>query len=166
MFSSTRDERDFRHYANSHKNPLNRALHALCAPLFLFGLIGLLWVAPEPHWLARIPWLNWGGLALLALLPFYARISRRCLLLGTSFGVLCGMGWQIAEHMVLQPLWPFAALLVGVCAGLQMAGTLLESRPTDSRRRLLGAILVGPLWGIIQLPLLFRIAKPRDDDRP
>lgn len=136
-------------YARSHRNPFNRALHALCAPLFLCGLIGLCWTAPEPVWLARLGWLNWGGIALAGLLGCYLRMSRRCLIAGTSFSLLCAVGWHLATQLFVPPLWPVAALMLGVSAALQMAGALLEPKSTE--RRLLSAIVIGPLWGLEQL---------------
>lgn len=62
-------------YAVSHQNPTNKKIHWVCVPGIFWSIIGLLWVIPQPAWMAALPWLNWATLSLLIIVGFYVRLS-------------------------------------------------------------------------------------------
>src|SRR5271157_5442103 len=81
-------------YGTSHRHPTNKLLHWVCVPIIVWCVIGLLWSLPvpsalhAPHHLA-----NWGSLAVLAALIYYALLSVP-LALG-ALPVLLAMLWSI-----------------------------------------------------------------------
>ena len=63
----------FELYGESHRNPINKAIHWLCIPLIVWATLGLFQSIPFPFG-AGVS-LHWGTLVVAAALVFYARLS-------------------------------------------------------------------------------------------
>ena len=63
-------------YGESHRDPVNKAIHWVCVPLIALTVIGLLWALPVPRALASIsPVMNWGMLFMMASVVYYFILS-------------------------------------------------------------------------------------------
>jgi len=135
----------FAEYASSHRHPANRALHWICVPLIVLGLVGLLWSLPVPEAFREIsPALNWGSAFLMAATVYYFILSFSLAIGMLPFVLLVavGAGWL---DTLDAPLWA-TSLAVFVLAWLgQFAGHALEgSRPSFFRD--LQFLMIGPVW--------------------
>src|SRR5215475_1690017 len=61
-------------YSDDHRNPTNVLIHWICVPLILWTVIALFWLVPVPALLGRPGF--WAGMAMVAALGFYLRLSR------------------------------------------------------------------------------------------
>jgi uncharacterized membrane protein YGL010W len=133
-------------YGVSHRNPTNKALHWICVPVIVWCVIGLLWSLPFPSALSsRLPFANWGSLAVLAALIYYALLSVP-LALGT-LPVLLAMLWSIdaLERSAGVPLWSVCAALFVLAWIGQFIGHAIEGkRPSFFKD--VQFLLIGPLW--------------------
>ena len=131
-------------YSEDHRHRLNVLIHWICVPLILWAVIALLWVVPVPGFLGRPGF--WAGMAMVAALAFYLRLSRAlCLGMFVAF-VALGMLTETLYRVVgPQPL-AWLAFGVFVAAWIaQFVGHHVEGRRpaffTD-----LAYLLIGPAW--------------------
>jgi len=137
---SPRLESLLREYEQSHRHPVNRAIHKVCVPLILFHVLAMLdWVE-----LARIDalggrGLTLGHLTLIATLGWYLSLDRFLALLVGTFSLAC----LVAAVWV--PVWAVCAIAV-VAWALQLWGHSHweRSRPAFAREPV--QLLVGPLF--------------------
>ena len=131
-------------YAEDHRNPTNVLIHWICVPLILWTVIALLWVAPVPAALGRPGF--WAGIAMVAALSFYLRLSRvLCLAMFVAFVVLGGIT-ELLYRQVGPTALLWLAIGVFVAAWIaQFVGHHVEGRRpaffTD-----LAYLLIGPAW--------------------
>ena len=131
-------------YAEDHRNPLNQLIHWICVPIIVWTVIAALWVIPVPAGIGK-PGL-WAGLALVATMGFYLRLSR--VLAGAmlvAFVALMALThWLYAQLGASVLLWTAIGVFVAAWVG-QFIGHIFEGkRPsflTD-----LAYLLIGPLW--------------------
>ncbi|SNS68078.1 Uncharacterized membrane protein YGL010W [Noviherbaspirillum humi] len=126
-------------YAESHRNPVNEAIHCICIPAIVFSLLGLLW-AVHPYV---------AGAVVAGAMFYYLMLSP-----AFAIGMLlmtCAMLWLLAflpqEQMVMISLAVFVLAWIG-----QFIGHKIEGRKPsffDDLRFL----LIGPLF---VLGLLYR----------
>ena len=126
------------HYAESHRDPRNEAIHCVAIPLILLSLIGLL--------VAVHPWLAYAFV--LASLVYYARLSSVFLLAMTlvtaaALGLVNAMGDRVL---------PISAALFVLAWIAQFVGHRLEGRKPSFFEDL-QYLWVGPLF---VLSLAFR----------
>ena len=63
-------------YDRDLTNAANRRIHAVCAPVFLVALLGILWCVPMPAALAsNLASINWATLFAMATLVYYFVMS-------------------------------------------------------------------------------------------
>jgi len=123
-------EQWFSEYGESHRNPTNKLLHWICAPLIGFGLLGMLW--------ALHPSVMLGFMALSLL--FYLSLSLR---MSLAMAVLIG-GMALLFSRVQTLFWP--CLLIFVLAWIgQLVGHRVEGRKPSFLKDL-QFLLIGPLW--------------------
>lgn len=136
-------------YSEDHRNPTNVVIHWICVPIIVWTVIALLWVLPVPAFLGRPGF--WAGLAMVAALAFYLRLSR--VLCAGMFVLFVALG-LITEglYRVLGPatlLWTAIAVFV-VAWIAQFVGHHIEGRRpaflTD-----LAYLLIGPAWIVAKL---------------
>jgi uncharacterized membrane protein YGL010W len=130
-------------YSEDHRDPTNRAIHWVCVPLIVWTVVALLWVLPVPT-VAR-PGL-WAGLAGVAAVAFYLRLSRPlALAMALFFAALLALtGWLHARIGSAALAWSALALFVAAWVA-QFVGHKLEGR-RPSFLTDLAYLLIGPLW--------------------
>lgn len=87
------------HYAESHRNPRNEAIHCVAIPLIMFSLLGLLF--------SLHPWVAYAFVA--ASLVYYARLSMVFLL---SMAILSAIGLALVHALGAQVLIVSAVIFV------------------------------------------------------
>jgi uncharacterized membrane protein YGL010W len=144
-------------YGSGHRNPTNERLHWICVPVIVMTVLGLLWALPLPAAFAAIsPWLNWGTLAALAALGYYARLSP-----ALAFGIAPFLVLLLVVIRALEglpwPLWQTCVALFVVGWIVQFIGHAIEGqRPSFFKD--VQFLLIGPLWLVANLFRHFGIA--------
>jgi len=128
-------------YGESHRHPVNKAIHWICVPLILWTLLALIW----PVHVGESPWINLCMAFMLFCLWFYARLSWS-IAIGMSLVALISIvliQWHIAQ--IAWPLWQ-TALTIFVLAWIgQFIGHMIEGkRPSFFKD--LQFLLIGPAW--------------------
>ena len=133
-------------YGDSHRNRTNKALHWICVPVIAWCVLGLLWALPFPQDLrAEHSAANWGGIAVLVALLYYATLSIR-LALGTLPLLLASL-WSLdqLDHLDGVPLWSICLFLFVVAWVGQFIGHAIEGkRPSFFKD--IQFLMIGPLW--------------------
>ena len=141
----------FDKYAESHQNPVNKAIHWVCVPLIFFSIMGLIWAIPFPQldFLGKYnTFVNWFSFVMAAVVLYYYYLSR--MLAFMMIFVIGFFGWIIVslEHWQAAggpALW-LVCLIVFVLAWIgQFIGHKIEGKKPsffDDVRYL----LIGPIW--------------------
>jgi uncharacterized membrane protein YGL010W len=133
-------------YGDSHRNHTNKALHWICVPVIAWCVLGLLWSLPFPQAVrAEHPAVNWGSLAVLAALLYYALLSIR--LAFGAFLLLLAMLWSIdrLDHLQGIPLRSICIVLFVLAWIGQFIGHAIEGkRPSFFKD--VQFLMIGPLW--------------------
>ncbi len=136
-------------YGESHRHPVNKALHWVCVPVIVLTVMGFLRSLPTPDAFATLPGLDWATLAVVLAVGYYLRLSP-ALAIGAAPLLILGLaalGWL--ESLPV-PLWAScAALFVGAWIG-QFVGHAIEGR-RPSFLKDLQFLLIGPLWLLADL---------------
>jgi len=133
-------------YGESHRNPVNKAVHWICVPVIVWTVVALLWSIPFPWQVGSgiVP-LIWAVVALVLAQIYYFGLSRR---LGMGLMLYnLGMLWLTAAVEARSP-WPLwqVALVVFVLAWIgQFIGHVFEGR-RPSFFKDLQFLLIGPAW--------------------
>lgn len=132
-------------YGESHRNPVNKAIHWICVPLIALSLVGVLWDLPVPRAFADIsPVMNWGMLFLMASIVYYFILSPR-LALGMVIviaGFVLALWWLDTLSI---PLWQICvAIFVAAWIG-QFVGHAIEGQKPSFFKDL-QFLMIGPLW--------------------
>jgi uncharacterized membrane protein YGL010W len=132
-------------YEADHISPATRALHWICVPATVVGVVGLLWSLPIPRAFQQSPAvLNWGTLFLMAAMVYYfiMSISLGIGMLPFVIGVIVAVAWL---DSLPTPLWALAGALfsVGWCG--QLAGDWIERRRPSLLKDLM-FLMLGPIW--------------------
>jgi uncharacterized membrane protein YGL010W len=132
-------------YGESHRHPLNKALHWICVPVIVITVLGLLWAMPVPAaFAAASPWLNWSTLVAAAAVAYYALLSP-ALALGIVPALALAFAAVVALARLPLPLWQ-SCLAIFVIAWIgQFIGHAVEGR-RPSFFKDLQFLLIGPLW--------------------
>ena len=78
----------FNDYGESHKNPINKAIHWVCIPMIAFSLIGLIWSIPHDNFFQFYSgnyseYLNWSTILVIIIFIYYMILSYKI-----AFGML------------------------------------------------------------------------------
>jgi uncharacterized membrane protein YGL010W len=128
----------FERYGDSHRHPVNRALHTLCVPGIAVTLLGLLSLVPVP-WTQSA---NLGTVTLVLALVLYVQLSLRHAL---GIALLAGATIALLRHWpVLMTLPVLVSAFVVAWIGQFIGHSIEGKRPSflDDLRFL----LIGPLW--------------------
>lgn len=133
----------FSRYAESHRNPTNKAIHWVCVPLITWSVIALLWA-----------WSPIAAYVLIALaLVFYVWLSPVI-----AIGMLAVTAALVYPITLLGPYVLWTAVTVFVLAWVgQFIGHEIEGRKPSFFEDL-KFLLVGPAWLLGHLYRLFGIA--------
>ena len=130
-------------YSQDHRNATNRLIHWVCVPLIVWTVVAALWLLPVPT-VAR-PGL-WAGLAGVAAVSFYLRLSRPLgLAMLVFFVALLALTWWL--HGLLGSrvlLWTAAGVFVAAWVA-QFIGHEFEGKRPSFLTDLV-YLLIGPLW--------------------
>jgi uncharacterized membrane protein YGL010W len=108
----------YRSYGAYHQHPVNIAIHAICVPLIILSIIGLLNLIPSP-----IPI---GSLIPMVFISYYAIMCPRLLTIALLlFGVLIGLD-QLVQSFFSDSYWLINVLLFIICWVMQFLGHRLE----------------------------------------
>lgn len=132
-------------YGESHRHPINKAIHWVCVPLIMIALLGLVWAIPVPAaWSARSPFLNWAVLVFLLMLVYDSLLSWRLALGMTVVGaIMIGIVYAASLFPISLALW---AAVIFVLAWIgQFVGHVIEGRKPSFFKDL-HFLLIGPLW--------------------
>lgn len=121
----------FTRYGESHRNPVNKALHWVCVPAITWSVIAIAW------WLSP-----YAALVLCSLaLAFYAYLS-----LPIAFGMLAVVALMVAPLPLLKVNVAMLAAVVFVIAWIgQFAGHRVEGRKPSFFDDI-KFLLIGPAW--------------------
>ncbi len=104
----------FNKYSELYKNPINKKIQWICAPLIIFSFLGLVWSIPFPHlnFLGKYNgFVNWASFVIGFTVYYYLRLSPvlsyAMLLLIFAFSAI--IVWL--EKMNIQNNWPPLAVV-------------------------------------------------------
>jgi len=128
----------FERYGDSHRHPVNRALHTLCVPVIAVALLALLSLVP-------VPWsrsANLGTVTLILALVLYVQLSLRHAL---GIALLSGATIALLRHWpVLMTLPVLVSAFVVAWIGQFIGHSIEGKRPSFLED--LRFLLIGPLW--------------------
>ncbi|WP_323061130.1 Mpo1 family 2-hydroxy fatty acid dioxygenase [Aeromonas hydrophila] len=133
----------FELYGQSHRHPVNVAIHKLAVPGIYLCALALLWCLPAGPLPSS---LNWAALVAIPVLAFYLRLSF-ALFVGMT--VLTALGLVICHSWQGPLLWPalFAFVLLWIA---QFVGHKIEGK-RPSFLADLQFLLIGPAWVLASL---------------
>jgi uncharacterized membrane protein YGL010W len=133
-------------YGDSHRNQTNKALHWICVPVIAWCALGLLWSLPFPQAIrAEHPAVNWGSIAVLVALLYYAALSIRLALGALPLLLACLWSFDRLDHLEGVRLLTICVLLFVVAWIGQFIGHAIEGkRPSFFKD--VQFLMIGPLW--------------------
>lgn len=136
----------FDEYGESHRHPVNSAIHWICVPLIMFAVLGLLFALPRPAAFGAIGprFGNWAMLAILLALAWYTVHSWR---VGLGMTLVTALMVAASHLLMLLPGQPWhwsAAIFVAAWIG-QFVGHHIEGRKPSFFKDL-AFLLIGPAW--------------------
>ncbi len=132
-------------YGESHRHPLNKAIHWVCVPVITWTVLALLWSVPVPAVFASVPLLNWATLFAALAVLYYLSLSLTLTAGMAAFAALCF--WLIAAYQAnfAWPLRQFAGGVFAVAWVFQFIGHTVEGkRPSFFKD--VQFLLIGPAW--------------------
>lgn len=138
----------FDEYGESHKNPVNKAIHYICVPAIFFSIVGLLMSIPSDFIKSvtslNLPIIeNWATVVLVFVLLFYIRLSMKMALKITIFAFLClVLNFYISQYV---SLWLFSLTIFSIAWIGQFYGHNVEGKKPSFLKDL-QFLLIGPAW--------------------
>lgn len=133
-------------YGVSHQNKINKLIHWICVPAIMFSIFGLIMCIPFPF--EKSMFLNWGSVALLAVLVFYMRLSFSLfigfIIIGTliiwgNFSLLLFFQYSTTQLAI------FSIVIFAVAWVFQFIGHHIEGEKPSFLEDL-QFLLIGPAW--------------------
>ncbi|MEM0551890.1 MULTISPECIES: Mpo1-like protein [Aeromonas] len=133
----------FEEYGQSHRHPVNVAIHKLAVPGIYLCSLGLLWSLPAGPLPAG---LNWAAVAAIPVLAFYLQLSFA---LFVGMAGLTALGLAFCHQWQWPLLWPalFIFMLLWIA---QFVGHRIEGK-RPSFLADLQFLLIGPAWVLASL---------------
>ena len=139
----------FEEYGQSHSHPTNERLHAICVPLIVLSVLGLLSSVPVPGAFGPAsPWLNWATLVAIVALAYYCVLSFRLAAIVACVLVLMLLALQGLAALPW-PLWATSLALFVVGWIGQFIGHAIEGRKPSFFKDV-QFLLIGPLWLVMR----------------
>jgi uncharacterized membrane protein YGL010W len=132
-------------YGESHRHPLNKAIHWVCVPVIAWTLLALLWALPVPAAFAGLPLLNWATVVAALAILYYLLLSVPLALGMVAFASVSV--WLITAYQAnfALPVWEFALGVFAAAWVLQFIGHAVEGkRPSFFKD--VQFLLIGPAW--------------------
>ncbi len=131
-------------YGESHRHPVNKALHWVCVPLIMFSLLGLLWLIPFPEIHSGVFILNLCSLLIILSWIYYLLLSWRLGIGMLFYGVVMYslIFWLDGTTKYLLPICiaVFVVAWIGQFIGHHIEG----KRPSFFKD--VQFLLIGPIW--------------------
>lgn len=138
-------EQWFSEYGESHKNPVNKAIHWICVPAITACVIAFLWDLPRPEFMKESQFFNWGVILVFVSSLFYLRLSFTLAIGMLAFSAAVIAGIVGYEKLGISPVYQFA-LLVFVIAWIgQFIGHKIEGKKPSFFQDI-QFLLIGPIW--------------------
>ena len=133
-------------YGESHRNPVNEALHWICVPVIVWCVLGFLSLLPLPFMSApRTPFGNWAALVVAGAVIYYAMLSIR-LAVGALILLTLFLGSiDRVKDLGVVPLWALCAALFAAAWIGQFVGHAIEGK-RPSFLKDVQFLMIGPLW--------------------
>ncbi|MCB0772013.1 MAG: DUF962 domain-containing protein [Flavobacteriales bacterium] len=135
----------FDEYAESHRNPVNVAVHWIAVPVIFFTIVGLLYSIPPISLGERLGGISPANIAVAAVVVYYL---MRSLSLAVGMALFCIACLFTARSLALHAAWPLWA----ICAGLfvlawiaQFWGHGVEGKKPSFLKDI-QFLLIGPAW--------------------
>jgi uncharacterized membrane protein YGL010W len=136
----------FAAYSESHRNPVNKAIHWVAVPCIFLSVVGLLWSLPTPGFVADYPLANWALPTTLLTLVFYLRLSPAIAAGMALFCLVCLLlAGSYVEAGGEPPLRQASLALFVIMWVFQFIGHHIEGRKPSFFQDL-QFLLIGPAW--------------------
>jgi uncharacterized membrane protein YGL010W len=133
-------------YGDSHRNHTNKILHWICVPVIAWCVLGFLWSLPFPGVIrAMHPAVNWGSLAVLLAILYYAALSTRMALGALPLLLACLWSFDRLDRWNGAPLWSICLVLFVLAWIGQFIGHAIEGK-RPSFLKDVQFLMIGPLW--------------------
>jgi uncharacterized membrane protein YGL010W len=130
-------------YGESHRNPVNEAIHRLVVPIIYLDVLGLLRAIPVERWLPGAP--SGAAIGAVLVLLYYLRLSP-ALTAGMAVFTGAGLAGLAALHAALGAWYLPVLVAVFVVAWIaQFVGHGVEGRKPSFTQDV-QFFLIGPLW--------------------
>lgn len=133
-------------YGDSHRNPVNKAIHWVAVPTIVWTVVALLWSIPFPLAADAGPMpLNWAVVTLVLAQVYWLRLSLTLGLGLLVYNALMILLTVRIEATAPWPLWQMAVAVFIVAWILQFIGHAIEGkRPSFFKD--VQFLLIGPAW--------------------
>lgn len=132
-------------YGASHQNPSNKLIHWICVPLIVLSVIGLIGSIPVPEFMSDIsPRLNFGSLALLLAILYYAYLSISLAIGMIIFSIILIYVLHLMIGLDIA-LWKQCLVIFVVAWIVQFIGHEIEGKKPSFLKDL-QFLMIGPLW--------------------
>lgn len=131
-------------YGESHQNETNKAVHWICVPVIVWTVMALVYVIPQPGFMAALPWLNWLSLVILGALIYYLVLSPSLAVGVGIYAAICYWLIQVVEGAGLSVLMTAIVLFVVAWIG-QFWGHKIEGKKPSFFKDI-QFLLIGPAW--------------------
>lgn len=127
-------------YSQSHRHPVNRAIHTACVPAILFSIVAF-------SWSFHLAGVRVAYLLIMLVAPFYVWLGLK------ATGI---MAVQFLVCVLILSVWPRELPLAGTSIGIfvlawigQFIGHAIEGRRPKFFQDLT-FLLIGPLWVVLK----------------
>lgn len=132
-------------YGDSHRNPVNKAIHWVCVPIIVWTVAALLWALPVPASFEGVPYMTWLSPVLAGAVVYYIILSLPLTIGFSFFAIVCLWVISYYEANYTMPIWQFA-LIVFVIAWIgQFIGHMVEGKKPSFFKDV-QFLLIGPAW--------------------
>lgn len=136
-------------YGESHRNPVNTAVHWFAVPLIYFSITGLLMAIPAPAYRFVDHYL-WALLAMGAVWTFYMQRSFSIAIGMAIFSAACLWAGRWLDQHAAWPLWAVCLSIFVLAWIAQFIGHGVEGRKPSFLKDL-QFLLIGPAWLMAKL---------------
>jgi len=134
-------------YGESHKNPVNKAIHWICVPLIMLSLIGLIYSIPNGIKISfynTVYIINWAIVFLFFISIYYLKLSKNLFLGMVLVSILLIYGVEILNSFSTS-LWKTSIFIFIVAWIGQFIGHKIEGvKPSFLKD--IQFLLIGPAW--------------------
>ncbi len=132
-------------YGESHRNPVNKAVHWVCVPVIVWSVMAGLYALPQPGFMAGVFWLNWLSAVLALSLLYYVILSPTLAAGIAAYAAINYWLVLLVKNTAAWPLWQVAFVLFVLAWIGQFWGHKVEGRKPSFFKDV-QFLLIGPAW--------------------